>query len=319
MSKLNLLIHMNGYEDANSSNEPTLNNFKWNRDYLGLEIDEPSSKLANLSPGETKELFSSNVSINADGTTTYDISLKTGTSSTYKIAYNSGTAPEFRTARVSGADATTEVTVTKNGNTLKFESTSGTLFDLISNGVVVGDRVRIGSVFNSSNQGKFTIIAVTATSFIIENEFGFNESNIVLGADFSEQINIYSSSGVQVGDKIDIENNFSLVTQGTYEITDVSHDYIEFHSVTSLPEETNVSNDPSAFSIYRGAKQLIYIEANTKLNIKINGSSVTNTITPFQYNGSVKPGVFLSKSVFKSVTIENPTTSDCKVYYITAE
>jgi hypothetical protein len=319
MSKLNLLFHINGYEDSSNSNEPTLNNFKWHRDYLGLEIDESESKSIALASGESQELFSGSVSISADGTTIYDIALKSGSSSTYKISHKSGTAPLFRTPRTSGADATTEITVTKNAKILKFESTGGTSLDLISGGAVVGDRVRIGDQFNLSNQGEFKVIAVSATGFSVENETGVSESNIVLGAGFATQINIYSSSGVQIGDKIDIQNNFSLVSQGTYEITDVSHDYLEFHSANSLPEETDISNSPEAFVIYRSAKQLIYIEADAKLNIKINGSTVTNTLEPFEINGVAKPGVFFSKSTLKSVEIENPTTDICKVFYITAE
>jgi hypothetical protein len=317
--KLNLLIHLNGYSDTNNSNEPTLNNFRWNREYLGLEITDPSSRLVNLDSGESLSLFSGSVSLSSDATTEYDIDLKSGSSSTYKIIHSFGTAPLFRTPRTSGADATTEVTVTKNAKVLKFESTGGTLFSLVVGGAVVGDKVRIGDVFNPSNRGEYKIIAITATSFSIENETGLAESNIVLGSGFASEVNIYSSAGVQVGDKIAINNGFSLVTLGTYEITDVSHNYIEFHSISTLPAEIGIGNDPEAFTIYRAAKQLVYIESEAKLNIKINGSTITNTIEPFQVNGTVKPGVFLSKSTLTSIEISNPTTNTCKVYYITAE
>lgn len=319
MAKLNLLVHMNGYDDSDHSNEPTLNNFRWHREYLGVEIDDPVSQSIVLNSGESKSLFSGSVSISSDATTEYDLALKAGSSSTYRITHSAGTAPIFRTPRTSGADATTEVTVTKNAKVIKFEATGGQMFDLINNGVVVGDRVRIGDQFNASNRGEFKVIAATATSFSVENETGVAESNIVLGATFASEINIYSATGVQIGDKLEIENNFSLVTIGTYEITDVSHNYIEFHSISSLPEETGISNDPTAFSIYRSAKQLIYIEAEAKLNIKVNGSVVTNTIEPFELNGTTKPGIFFSKSTFQSLEIENPTTDTCKVYYILAE
>lgn len=318
-AKLNLLVHLNGYSDSNNSNDPTLNCFKWHREYLGLDITEPSSRAVNLAVGESLSLFSGSVSISADVTTTYDLALKTGSSSTYVISHNSGTAPLFRTPKTSGADATTEVLVTKNAKVLKFESTGGTLFDLLSGGAVVGDKVRIGDKFNASNRGEYKIIAVTTNSFSIENEVGVVESNIVLDADYDTQINIYSSSGVQVGDKINIQNNFSLVTLGTYEITDVSHDYIEIHSVNSLPEESGIANDPEAFVIYRSAKQLVYIEADAKLSLKINGSTITNTIEPFSVNGTIKPGIFFSKSLLTSIEIINASTDSCKVYYITAE
>ncbi|HLD91662.1 MAG TPA: hypothetical protein VI911_11745 [Patescibacteria group bacterium] len=315
---MNLIVHMNGYENDNQ-NDPTLNSFKWHREYLGLEIDQPVSKLISLASGESLNLFSGSVSLNSDATTTYDIALKSGTSSIYVISHNSGTAPLFRTPRVSGAAADTEVSVTKNGKVLTFTSTSGTAFSLVTGLVQVGDRVRIGTLFNQSNQGEFKIIARSATSFSIENETGVEESSIVLGADFDQQVNIYTSAGVQIGDKLAIVDGFSLVSQGTYEITDVSHDYIEFSSIGVLPSETAVSNSPSAISIYQSSQQFVYIESDGKLNIKINGSVVTNIIEPFSINGVVKPGMFLTKSNITSLTIENPTTDICRVYCITAE
>jgi len=318
-NKMNLLVHMNGYSDQKANTEPSLNNFKWNREYIGIDIKDPLSESISLAPGASKLLFSGGISTSADSTTTFDIFLRENTTSSYILAHNSGTAPLFRIPRISGADATTEVTVTKNAKLMKFESTGGTLFDLIVNGVVVGDRIRIGDAFNSANIGQFTIIALTATSFTVVNETGSNESNIVLGADFKDQIDIYSSSGVQVGDKITIKNGFSPVSFGSYEITDVSHDFIEFHSLNSLPEEYGVSNNPEAISIYRSSKQFVYIEANRSLNIKINGSTITNTIEPFNVGTSVRPGIFLSKSNLSSIEIENPTTEECSVVYITAE
>lgn len=319
MSKLNLLVHLNGYEDENPTNNPSRNNFKWNRDIQGVDISEPASRAITLAPGQTHSLFSGSVTTSDDATTTWDIALKPGSSNTYRISHNAGTAPEFRTARTSGADATTQVTVTKNAKVLTFTSTGGTLFDLITNGVVVGDIARIGSGFNAVNQGKYKIIALTATSFSVENEVGQAEGPILLDADFADDINIHSQDGVQIGDKVDIIAGFSSVSQNTYEITDVSHDYIEFFSLDSLPVESGVSNNPSALLIYRDAKQFVYIESDQKLDIKINGSTVTNQITPMSAGTAKKPGVFMSSASIKSAEIENTSQSFANIFYVTAE
>jgi hypothetical protein len=202
---------------------------------------------------------------------------------------------------------------------LTFTSTGGTLFALIANGVVVGDQVRISTLFNTSNQGLFTILSRTATSFTIENETGLAEGPITLGAGFSTQVNIYSASGVYIGDKIDITGGFSSVTWGTYDITDVSHDYIEFYTTESLPTESAVSNNPAAFSIYRNCKQFVYIESDQKLDIRVNGSSITNYIEPIQIGTTQYPGIFMSTSSIKSIVVDNISTESADVFYITAE
>lgn len=319
MSKLNLLIHINGYEDENPTNNPSRNNFRWNRDIQGIDISEPSSRSITLGAGQSHDLFSGTVATADDATTTWDIALKAGTSSTYRISHNSGTLPNFRTPRAIGADATTEVTVTKNAKVVTFTATGGTLYDLDAAGLIVGDVVRIGSGFNQLNQGKFTIVSFSTNSFSVVNEVGQAEGPVTLGASFEDQIKIHGQDGVQIGDKVDITNGFSPVTHGTYEITDVADDYIEFFSLDSLPQETGVSNSPAAFSIYRDAKGFIYIESDQDLDIRINGENVTNQIRPLVAGTTRKPGVFMSSASIKSASISNTSQSIANIFYVTAE
>lgn len=316
--KMNLLVNINGYSDLNASNSPSLNNVNWCRDMQGIDITDPVSTSIKLPAGESAILFSGNVTSSDDATTTWDIALKSGTSNTYVISHNAGTAPDFRTPRTEGSDATTQVTVTKNAKLLTFSSTGGTAFNLIAGGVQVGDIARIGSSFNVANQGTYKILAVTATSFTVENESGLAESSITLGASFADEINIYSSAGVQIGDKINIIDGFSSVTHGTFEISDVSHDYLEFESVSSLPEETGISNSPAAFLIYRDLKQFLYIESDQKLEITLNSS---NTVTLNTMNSGIekKNGVFMNSGSIYSATIENKSQNIASVFYISAE
>ena len=316
---MNLLVHINAYDDETSTNSPTRNNVKWNREMQGIDISEPESRSLKLGAGQSLSLFSGTISTSDDATTTFDIVLKAGSTNVYRISHNAGTAPAFKTARASGADATTAVTITKNAKLLTFTSTGGTAFDLIANSVIVGDEVRIGTGFNAANQGKFKILALTATSFTIENEAGSAEGPIVLDADFADDVNIYSTDGVQVEDKVDVVAGFSSVTFGTYEITDVSHNYIEFYSSDSIPTETGISNATAVMNIYRDAKQFIYIESDKKLDIKINGSAVTNQIEPFSIGTARAAGVFMSRASLKSAEIVNTSQETANIFYVTAE
>ena len=313
MSKMNLLAHLNIYEDANPTNNPTMNNVKWTLDQQGLELNEPESKSLILQAGESLSLFSGLVNISDDVTTTYDIALKTGTSNTYKISHNSGTAPNFRTARVTGADNTTEVTVTKNGPVLTFTSTGGTLFSLLAGGCQVGDEVRISGGFNSANQGKFKILALTATKFQVENDAGQAEGPITL-ANVSD-IQIFSAAGVQVGDKVSLESGFSSLTLGTYEITDVNPDYIEIYSIRSLPEETNILTQ---LKIYNNSKQFIYIESDKKVSISLDGNTIGN-IEQLKAGTSLKKGVFMKSGEVYEASITNVSSDAAKIFYAIAE
>jgi hypothetical protein len=319
MSKLNLLIHVNAYEDTNPSNNPSNNLCKWQRDSQGIDISEPESKSLSLPAGQAVSLFSGSISNSSDASTTWNIALKSGTSQTYKISKASGTSPAFRVQRTSGADATTGVTVTKNTSLITLSSTVGTSLNLITGGVVVGDEVRIGSLFNLANQGKFKILARTATSLTFEHNSGVAEGPIVLGAGFASQLDIFSSDGVQVGNQVDLIAGFSLVSFSTYEITDVSPDYIEIFSLKALPTENGISNNPSALLIYNNAKSFVYIESDKKLEIKINGSATPNGLEPMAAGTALKPGVFMSSSSIKSLEITNKSQDVANIFFVTAE
>lgn len=317
-SKLNLLLSLNAYEDAAPSNNPSMNVLRWDKAVQGIDIKEPNSRKLILGSEQVFELFSGNVQSQADGTTTWDLSLKSGTSNTYIVSHNAGTAPEFRVPRTTNAYMTTEVSVTKNGKVLTFTSTGGQAFDLISGGVVVGDEVRVGSSFNAVNQGKYKIISVTTTSFSVSSEIGSPET-IVLGPSFDEQIIIHSASGVQIGDKIELLNGFSPVSLGTYEITDVASDWIQFFSLEALPSETNRVNSPLAINIYREAKKFLYIESDQKVKITIDQSNTSQIIEPMFAGKDKLGGFFLYTGTMRSVVIENVSKNTANVYYVTAE
>jgi hypothetical protein len=314
-SKLNLLVHLNSYEDELTSNNPTLNHFKWNRELQGINIEEPISANLRVPASQSSEIVDNSLSL-LNNPTEYSISLKTGTLNTYVIL--SDVASAFRAARNEGCDASTEITITKNGPVLTFTSTGGTPLNLIAGGVIVGDEVRIGDNFSPVNRGVYKIISLTSTSFQVENQSGASEGPVTLGVNFSSQLKIYSVTGIQLGDKADIISGFSSVTLGTYEITDVSHDYIEIYSLTSLPQEISVSNSPSAINFYRTAKQFIYLESDKKVNLVINGSN-TVQLSPIVLGTKTKPAMFFISSTIYSLIVNNVSNETVNIYYVTAE
>ena len=314
MPKLNFLVFLNSYSDHHSSNDPDLNNFKWNREIDGLCVTNPLSQAFSLAPGETKTLFNGSRTLTQDGTTQYSTTQVLGSTNTYQLNWVGGTAPTFRAARVTGADTTTQVTVTQNGPVLTFASTGGTSFSLLSGGVVVGDQVLIGNNFNTLNQGTFTLIAVTATSFSIVNETGVPEGPITLSA--VSQVDIFSAAGVQVGDTLLISGGFSPVTQGSYRVTAVTDSYLQFYSTAILPLEGPITTQ--AIAVYSAAKSLVYLEADQNCSVTLNGSNVAQ-VSPFIINNYTKPGMFMNSSTIYSMSVTNNSVNPATLYLASAE
>lgn len=314
MSKTNLLFFLNNYSDTASSNSPSLSNFKWNRQISSIPSQNGLSEQISLAPGESKTIFDGSRTLLHDNTTEYSIALKPLSSNTYVLTAVAGTMPKFRTPRIIGSDATTAVSVTVNGPLAVFQSTAGTDFNFST--VVVGDFVRLGSVFNASNQGEFKILSKTSDSVTVELSGAVSESNIVLSSGFADQFQVYSAAGVQIDDTIIITGGFSEVTQGSYEITDVAANYLEFYSTSVLPEEANVLT--MDIDVYSAAKQLIYVETDNLIELTINDTQQVK-VEPFIINDTVCPGVFLIKSTIYSLNINNISTNTASIFNASIE
>lgn len=307
MSKMNILVYLNAYRDSNPSNNPSLSNFKWSREFQGLSAEKPQSIEFCLAPGESRTLFNGQRSLSSDNTTTYDIALKSG--STYRLTHVSGAAPAFRTLRAISSDATTEVQVSVAGTIVTFTSIAGTAFNFGT--TQVGDEALIGPAFNAANQGKFKIIGKTANSISVENSSGVAEASIILGAGFEDEVRVYSAAGVQKGDKIILGAGFSAITQATYEITGVQDNQVEFFASAVLPQETALLN-PSV-TIYSAAKKFVYMETDKKTGITVNGVA-ESSLEPFVESSGSFPGLYMKKSVMWSMVVTNNST-DMATYY----
>ena len=201
---------------------------------------------------------------------------------------------------------------------------TSTPFNLIVGGVVVGDQVTIGNVFNPLNQGTFTVIAVTATSFSVEIISGTNEGPIALGASFASQVSICSAAGVQIGDTLVISGGFTAPILSSYEITAVSAESVQFSSTSLLPAEGPITTE--AITIYSNAKSLVYIESDSTLDVILNTVDI-GQIEPFMISNAnlpslpltAIPGIFMLKSTIYSLAVTNNGINPANITFLAVE
>lgn len=309
---MQLINHINIYEDASVTNNPAKNNVRWTNTIEGIEVSEPESRSLRVAGKQTETLFSGVVPTSIDGTTTFDLTIKPSVSGTYVLKHNAGTQPNFRTKRNLATDATSQVTITKSGALLTFTASGGTLFSTAA--LVFGDSVRIGPAFSVYNQGLYKILSFTSTSFTIENIAGVVQ-NVTLGATFDDEIRAFSANGVQIGDKVKITANFSGYSQDVYEITDVDPEYLEIHTNKSIPEESNVQ---AQVVVYSTSKTFFYIECDKPCTLFIDGVN-QGQIKPFFFGTKQRSGVFMRTGSMYSAEIRNDSVDLANVLIISAE
>lgn len=316
MPKLNLLVFLNAYSDKVSTNNPSQNNIKWDRNINGLSCANPGSIPLQLAPGESRSLFNHARTLAQDNTTQYSLALKPLNSSIYVLSWVGGAAPNFRTPRTTGADATSQITVTVNGPLATFTSSGGTSLALISGGCAVGDNVRIGNQFSAGNQGAYKILALTATSLTVENESAVAEGPITLGSGFAAQLQVYSAAGVQVDDVLKISGGFSIVSQSEYAVTDVAANYLEFSYTGVLPSEGPITTQ--AIAVYEDAKRLVYLEVDQACSLMINGQAA-GEVEPLIDGANKYPGIWLNTATIYSLSITNLSVNPASLFLASVE
>lgn len=258
----------------------------WSRDVNNVSIVNPESSSYELAPGEVLMLFSGVRSTSIDDTTTFSITLNPAESSVYRVSYLSGTAPAFRTDRVLTLTTQT-ITVSINNNaTATFTTSGGSLSSVVVGdllflpGVATGDSA---SPFNPVNQGFWVVVGKTGASLTCVRRVGEAFAGVAeaVALTTNAQFQAFSAAGVQVGDSLEISNGFSVVSQMTFIVSEVTASWVEFTSTEPLPLETGIEPTASGFSLYTDAKRFYRVEVDQEAVVRRNGDTGnTNRVSP---------------------------------------
>lgn len=322
MNILNIITQLLAYSDATVSDNPQLRNIDWTRRISGIAISKPEFDTRVIAPGESHTIFDGSRTTSLSGSSVLEIELLSPSENRYRVTATSGPSG-FRTARsVSGIVG---AVVTVNNNSVATFAFSGATLT----GVIVGDILRVkGQVtndtgpfaFSPTNAGLWKIIGVSgstvqAVRLVGQSFSGVNETVATATADVS----FYSSSGVQVGDTVDITGTFSMATHRAYQISDVTPDTFDLVSAMPLPEET-VTYVSGSIAFYVGAKKLVYVEVDQDAVVRFNeDESDNNRVNPIIAGESSLVGYLHKYGTSYRVVLINKSINSLNVKYFLAE
>lgn len=323
MNIINITTQLLAYSDPTLTDNPQLKTIDWTRRLFQVSISNPMSDSKTLYPGESFEIFDGTRSTLLNTSSDMSINLLSNSTNRYRLKVTSGPSG-FRTARsVSGIN---NVSVQVNNNAIaEFTFTGASLAS-----VQAGDIMRVSGqllfdigpfAFNPLNAGLWKVIAasntvIQAVRLTGEDFSAVNET--VINA--SGQVLFYSSSGVQKGDKVSINDSFSTVSRRVYEILDVTPDSFDFVSGISLPEETGINYSADSLVFYSGAKKLVYLEVDQEAIVRFNDdSSDNNKITPVSAGNQSLVGFLHKFGDSYKITIINKSINSMNVKFFTCE
>jgi hypothetical protein len=312
------------YDESAPTSHPSRVYVDWTRNTSGVEVSNPDSKAFRVLPGESKTLFSGIRDTEVANDTEFDLELNTAKSGTYRMLFADGTEPEFRTDRgFAGSGIAFTLTVNNNA-TLEVAIASGDFNASVGDSVFIpgastGDAA---SSFSELNVGFWVVIAESARLLVLQRPVGEDfvgvSESVTPGAD---EFYVFSATGVQVGDSMEVSAGFSSVTRQTFEVTSVTPLWVEFVSTQPLPLESDVTPTATGLVFYSDCKRYLRLECDQEAAVRLNGDTGnSNRLSP-RVPGDAKQVAHFEKwgPVWEMVVVNRSATATMNVNLLTVE
>ena len=309
---LRLLTTIVAYGDVNPNSNPKFKFVDWSRDIASVRVSSPKAEGYVIAPGASQLIFDGTRALTIDNTTAMKVSLVPGTTDHYRFAVTSGTPAGFRADRLLNlVGGTVSVAVNANGSAT-FTITAGAVN---FNNVQVGDVFYVPPAseittqpFNPANTGFWTVLARTSSVLTVTrpgSDFeAANETGISVSA--TNQTQAFSSSGVQVGDQLQVVSAFVPSTQRTYPVVGVTPSYLEVTSSQALAAETGIVPTATGLVVYTSAKRFLHIECDQECVVRANGDTGDfQRVSPFTAGDMRSAGSYERTGPTWSLTLVN--------------
>jgi hypothetical protein len=317
---VNIQINAIAFSDSNPSNNPMLRAWDLTYKLFGLTMQNAENRPYTIGVGASQTIYDGTRTTLADNTTQFDVTRPSAAVSVFRLSHNgTGTAPVFRTDRALGLSTSTSIVITVNGPVSTLTSLAG---PFNTSNVQVGDTLLVQTAgCSAANQGRFTIIAKTSTSVSVQNLNASAETFTVLDA---SQLLIFSSGASanqpQIGDKLMISSGFSVASNGTYTVTEVTPSWIEISvgNVYGLPLESGIAPG-TGMIIYKTVKQFVLLASQQKVSVAFNDGTSSDVVEPAEVNNAERPGLLLKTGSFYKLVITNQSLDQANVSVAMAE
>lgn len=310
--------------DVTQNSNPSLRYVDWKRQIQGLPVENPQTDAFSLAPGAEKTIFDGSRVLLADVTTSYSLQLGALGPDRYRLVHTGGTAPAFRTARtVPVATVALALTALANG-TLTVSAASGTPFATVQ----VGDEVFVpgvttgdpATVFSVLNEGTWFVAGSTPTLLTLARQGDFQGVTETRTPASNTQFQIFSSSGVQVGDKVELASGFFPANLKTLTVVGVTPTMLDVTSTSPLVAQGSVTPGVTGVQVFGNAKRFVRVEADQEVVLRANGDlGSSQRISPWAAGDPALVGEYTRTGPTWSLKILNKASVPVHVTVISAE
>lgn len=322
---VNVLINILAYSDGAQSNNPSLRDIDYTRKLIALPTGNSFDRRLNIPAQSTLQVALTARSLTQDATTQYEVVAMGG--NVFRWVFSAGTNPTLRTQRTITYSALTEFDVSKNGDVVRYTWNSvGADPNFDTNGVVEGDifHVEKDGNFNPLNEGTFVVVGVTDDYIEVVNPNGVQETGIAVGPDIGNFIPLdyFSAAGVQVNDQVKITSGaFNVENQGIFTVRAVTSQYFELaNGNPGIEEGPFAIGAANAVVFYPDIFKWMYLEADQKVVVRLNGDTTNNTeVEPIKAGDPAQVGVMLIRGGVYQLDVVNNGVKPASVKVVLME
>lgn len=324
---LNVTMKLLAFGDKSINSNPRLRYVDWNRDASGVLVRDPKSESHSIDPGATKLIFDGTRATTIGGTTAFAVTLSPLDPSRYRFTWTGGTGPSFRTDRALALNGVAVTVAVQANSTVIMTVAPGPDFT----GVLAGDTLFIPDVstgdsagpFSALNGGYWQVLAVLSPTSLSLARFAgvdFAATNETVTLTGNSQLQAFSTSGVQVGDKVDISAGFAVSTRKTFDVVAVTSTFVEVVSTTALPPETGIIPTAAGMIFYTDSKSVIYIEVDQEACVRLNGAADNSQrLSPIEPGNADRPAFYFKRGPAWALSIVNRSSATLNAVVIHAE
>ncbi len=326
MSSLTIISQVRAYDDVTATSNPTRRLADWSRTLSNLPVDNASTQKLTIGALSTATIVDGTRATSIDGTSAFSLTLNSQISSRYRLTSTGGTVPAFRVARsVPLAGIATSLTLNANLS-MTVTAATGTPFSAVAvgdvaflRGILTGDSA---TLFSSLNTGYWTVIGASSTAITMTRAAGevFSGLGEIVTPASNADFQIFSTTGIQVGDMVEISAGFAASTLRAYEVAAVTPSWIEVVSTTALALETGIIPGATGLLFYSAAKRFILLEVDQEVAVRLNGDTGnTNRLQPWLGSNLSLPAQFMKVGPVWKLDIVNRSTVPVTVLFVSAE
>lgn len=327
-STFNLDYAILAYGDPTPTSNPRLKSVDWAQNLDGYTVNNAKTYPFQVLPNSQLSVFSGIQATTLSGSTAFTVTLSPLSTSTYRFTWSGGTNPTLRTDR--------GLTIFSSGSEVQMTlQTNSTLTAAIVGGaatfagVVSGDTVWIpglatgdvASPFNTLNDGAWVVLSASSSTLTLVRPTGvvFQGATELITTTADAQFTAFSAAGVQLLSYVDITAGFSLPTQHSFQISNVTSTFFEVTSTEPLALETQTPT-ATGMIFYSSARSFLLVECDQEASIQCNGDTgQTQRVSPWVAGDPLQVGTYLKKGLAYSLSVTNRSSSVMNVVLVSAE